>query len=76
MANFPTHRIPNASREADITIAVVAAWEAPAWRARVLATSAAQVDRARPRKASAQNGTTSFQRWERLRRPQVQLRFR
>ena len=31
--------------------------------------SAAQVERARPAKAITQNGTTSFQRWERPRRP-------
>jgi hypothetical protein len=75
-ANFPTQRTPNASSELLITIAVVAGWEAPAPRARVLPRSAAQVERARPRKASAQNGMTSFHRWERPRRPQAQLRFR
>jgi len=76
MANLPTQRTPNASSELLITIAVVAACEAAAWLARVLPKSAAQVERARPRKASVQNGTTSFHRWERPRRPQAQLRFR
>jgi hypothetical protein len=76
MANLPTHRAPNASSEEVITIAVVAACEAAAWRARVAPRSAAQVERARPAKAIAQNGTTSFHRCERPRRPQAQLRFR
>ena len=76
MANFPTQRTPNASSEDVITMAVEAAWEAAAWPARVAPRSAAQVERARPAKASAQNGTTSFHRWERPRRPQAQLRFR
>jgi hypothetical protein len=75
-ANFPTQRTPNASKEAAITTAVVVAWEAPALPARLLAASAAQVDRARPRNAITQNGTTSFQRWERPRRPQAQVRLR
>ena len=76
MANFPIHRTPNVSSEAVITIAVVAACDAAAWPARVAPRSAAQVERPRPAKASAQNGTTSFHRWERPRRPQAQLRFR
>jgi hypothetical protein len=76
MANLPTHRIPKASSELPITTAVVTAWEAAAWRARVLPRSAAQVEKASPAKASAQNGTTSLQRWERPRRPHAQLRFR
>jgi hypothetical protein len=75
-ANFPTQRIPNASREAAITTAVVVAREAPALPATVLAAPAAQVDRARPRNAITQNGTTSLQRWERPRRPQAQVRLR
>jgi hypothetical protein len=75
-ANFPTHRTPKAPSEAAITIAVVAAWVAAASRARVAPRSADQVERIRPAKAITQNGTTSFQRWERPRRPQAQVRFR
>jgi hypothetical protein len=75
-ANLPIQSAPNASSAAVITIAIDAACEAVAWLANVLAKSAAQMDRARPRNASAQNGTTSFHRWERPRRPHAQLRVR
>jgi hypothetical protein len=76
MANLPIQRTPKASSEDVMTIAVVTACDAAASWARALPRSAAQVERARPAKAIAQNGTTSFQRWERPRRPHAQHRFR
>ena len=55
---------------------MVAAWEVAVWRAMVLPKSAAQVEKARPWKASAQNGMASRQSWERPRHPHARLRFR
>jgi hypothetical protein len=76
MANFPIQRTPNADSAEAITTIVAVWWEAAARRARVLPKSAAQVENARPRKASAQKGTTSLQSRDVQRLPHAQVRFR